>query len=70
MKKKDLNRIEENQADHPPAQSDEEENEIEEAIIDAGKRVALTFDDGPHPVNTQKILVLLEKYNAKQHSSN
>ena len=62
---KDLNRIEENQTDHTPAQSDEEENEGEEAIIDAGKRVALTFDDGPHPVNTQKILVLLEKYNAK-----
>jgi len=29
------------------------------------KRAALTFDDGPHPENTQKILKLLEKYNAK-----
>ncbi|WP_098743169.1 polysaccharide deacetylase family protein [Paenibacillus sp. EZ-K15] len=30
-----------------------------------GKRVALTFDDGPHPKNTLKILDLLEKYDAK-----
>jgi len=29
------------------------------------KRVALTFDDGPHPENTQKILELLDKYEAK-----
>lgn len=29
------------------------------------KRVALTFDDGPHPRNTEKILELLKKYNAK-----
>ncbi|MBS4200521.1 polysaccharide deacetylase family protein [Bacillus sp. FJAT-49732] len=29
------------------------------------KRVALTFDDGPHPENTQKIIKLLEKYDAK-----
>lgn len=29
------------------------------------KRVALTFDDGPHPVNTVSILKLLEKYEAK-----
>lgn len=29
------------------------------------KRVALTFDDGPHPRNTEKVLVLLDQYDAK-----
>lgn len=29
------------------------------------QRVALTFDDGPHPENTQKILELLDEYGAK-----
>lgn len=29
------------------------------------KRVALTFDDGPHPIYTEEILKLLKKYNAK-----
>lgn len=29
------------------------------------KRVALTFDDGPHPVNTPKVLDILEDYGAK-----
>jgi len=29
------------------------------------KRVALTFDDGPHPVNTVSILNLLDEYEAK-----
>ncbi|MFJ7737678.1 polysaccharide deacetylase family protein [Lysinibacillus sp. NPDC097287] len=29
-----------------------------------GKRVALTFDDGPHPKNTLKIIDLLDKYDA------
>ena len=27
-----------------------------------GKRIALTFDDGPHPIYTPKILDILEKY--------
>ncbi len=31
----------------------------------SGKRVALTFDDGPHPVLTPVILDLLDRYNAK-----
>ena len=31
----------------------------------AGKRVALTFDDGPHPIFTGRILDILERYNAK-----
>lgn len=29
------------------------------------KRIALTFDDGPHPEVTKQILLLLEKYDAK-----
>ena len=29
------------------------------------KRIALTFDDGPHPEVTKQILALLNKYNAK-----
>lgn len=29
------------------------------------KRVALTFDDGPHPENTPKVLELLKQYDAK-----
>lgn len=28
-------------------------------------KIHLTFDDGPHPINTRKILTILEKYNAK-----
>ena len=45
--------------------------EAEETIIpkkDADpskKRIALTFDDGPHPKVTKQILELLEKYDAK-----
>ncbi|WP_018659118.1 polysaccharide deacetylase family protein [Allofustis seminis] len=32
---------------------------------EAGKKVALTFDDGPHPTNTLAVLDLLAKYHAK-----
>ncbi len=32
---------------------------------DAGKYVALTFDDGPHPIYTEKILSILKENNAK-----
>lgn len=28
-------------------------------------KIAITFDDGPHPVNTKKILDVLDKYNVK-----
>ena len=31
----------------------------------AGKKIALTFDDGPHPIITGRILDILEKYGAK-----
>lgn len=30
-----------------------------------GKKIALTFDDGPHPVKTPKILALLEKHGVR-----
>lgn len=45
----------------------EEEKEIEPAKDTSSKekRVALTFDDGPHPKNTMKILELLKKHDAK-----
>lgn len=39
--------------------------EEEPKAIDNRPRVALTFDDGPHPKNTEKILDILNKYNAK-----
>ena len=32
---------------------------------DCGKKIALTFDDGPHPYKTPKILALLEKHGVK-----
>ena len=32
---------------------------------DDGKKIYLTFDDGPHPIITVKVLELLKKYNAK-----
>lgn len=41
------------------------ENHIFAANRNAGKYVALTFDDGPHPVYTEQILDILSKYNAK-----
>src|SRR3546814_20679578 len=31
----------------------------------ANQRIALTFDDGPHPVYTPQVLELLGRYNAK-----
>lgn len=31
----------------------------------AGNKIALTFDDGPHPEYTPRVLELLEKYDAK-----
>ncbi|MBQ3040831.1 MAG: polysaccharide deacetylase family protein [Clostridia bacterium] len=33
--------------------------------IHAGKKIALTFDDGPHPRLTPKILGILDKYSVK-----
>lgn len=42
----------------------ESENKDNENKIPS-KQVAITFDDGPHPVNTLSILRLLDEYNAK-----
>ena len=33
--------------------------------INECKKIALTFDDGPHPQNTPKILKILDKYDVK-----
>lgn len=33
--------------------------------VQAKGRIAISFDDGPEPINTQKILAILKKYNAK-----
>ena len=33
--------------------------------VKEGKKIALTFDDGPHPKNTEKILEILEEYGIK-----
>ena len=33
--------------------------------VHAGKKIALTFDDGPHPKITPKILDILDKYSVK-----
>jgi polysaccharide deacetylase family sporulation protein PdaB len=41
------------------------ESHIYAANRNAGKYVALTFDDGPHPAYTEKILDILKKNNAK-----
>ncbi|MBS4178181.1 polysaccharide deacetylase family protein [Lederbergia citrea] len=43
----------------------ENKNASKKDVKHVGKRVALTFDDGPHPVNTQKILEILKRYDAK-----
>ncbi|QUW23867.1 polysaccharide deacetylase family protein [Sporosarcina sp. Marseille-Q4063] len=45
-----------------PAKDNEEEDKAE---LPSVKKVALTFDDGPDPKVTTKILATLEKYNAK-----
>ena len=33
--------------------------------VSSGKRIALTFDDGPHPTKTKEILDILDKYDVK-----
>ncbi|MDN4607261.1 polysaccharide deacetylase family protein [Sporosarcina highlanderae] len=44
---------------------DNEESEESTEIVTTGKKVALTFDDGPDPKVTIQILDILEKHNAK-----
>lgn len=41
----------------------EPENIVEEPV--EGKAIALTFDDGPHPTNTMRLLDILDEYGAK-----
>ncbi len=48
-----------------PVLSEDEKNEVYVANRNAGKAVALTFDDGPHPTYTPQILDILEKYDAR-----
>ncbi|BFH15497.1 polysaccharide deacetylase family protein [Paenibacillus melissococcoides] len=43
----------------------EERGDIVWEVPSAGKRIALTFDDGPDPKNTPAILNLLKQYDAK-----
>lgn len=46
--------------------SDEEYNKLFSRVVDPSRKmVAITLDDGPHGVNTQKILDILDKHNAR-----
>ena len=40
-------------------------SEIYHSIPCETKRIALTFDDGPHPYQTQRILDILDAYQVK-----
>ena len=48
-----------------PSDESESKKDLEDNTPLGKKRVALTFDDGPHPTNTLAILHLLDEYNAK-----
>lgn len=51
--------------EHPPANGDVEQT-LQSLAIDPDKKlIALTFDDGPSNLNTNRILDVLEKYNAR-----
>lgn len=41
------------------------ESVVYNSNVHAGKKIALTFDDGPHPRLTPKILEILDKYSIK-----
>ena len=45
--------------------SSAEDNNIYTKVSNDDMRIALTFDDGPHPVRTPEILDILEEYNVK-----
>jgi peptidoglycan-N-acetylglucosamine deacetylase len=56
------------ESNEPNDKVDEEKSKQEKPeneIPSKEKRVAMTFDDGPHPENTMRILELLKKYDAK-----
>lgn len=42
-----------------------EDTLIYKNAINNEKKIALSFDDGPHPTQTQKILAILDKYDVK-----
>lgn len=46
-------------------QIEEEDKQVQKEEPSTGKRVALTFDDGPHATYTPEVLDLLKSYNAK-----
>jgi peptidoglycan-N-acetylglucosamine deacetylase len=48
-----------------PAQADEPTTTIVDSTRHEGKYVSLTFDDGPDPVNTPKLLAVLKKHHIK-----
>jgi peptidoglycan-N-acetylglucosamine deacetylase len=48
-----------------PAQADEPTTTIVDSTRHEGKYVSLTFDDGPDPVNTPRLLAVLEKHHIK-----
>ncbi|MFC0015006.1 MULTISPECIES: polysaccharide deacetylase family protein [Allobacillus] len=48
-----------------PSKKDDPGKESKEDANSNKKKVALTFDDGPHPTNTLEILELLDKHDAK-----
>lgn len=41
------------------------QNFVYNSNVNAGKKVALTFDDGPHPKITSQVLKILNKYDVK-----
>lgn len=46
--------------------SEEEYNKLFSRIVDPSRKmVAITLDDGPHAINTEKILDILDSYNAR-----
>ena len=48
-----------------PCYFNDEERHIHACAENAGRRIALTFDDGPHPVYTDRILEVLARYHAR-----
>ena len=52
-------------ASGPVLASDAPHSHIFAANRSAGKYVAITFDDGPHPIYTEKILAILAENHAK-----
>ncbi|MBQ9760615.1 MAG: polysaccharide deacetylase family protein, partial [Clostridia bacterium] len=41
------------------------DTEIYRSVKTDSKQIAITFDDGPHPHLTERILDILDRYNAK-----